>query len=54
MLNYLASNYTFNMFGIGILNESISNFTYELRFSNSPRSKDDVLEWKDWHTEVFF
>ena len=54
MLDFMASDYTKHTFAIGVLNESINNFTYELRFSNSPRSKDNFIKWKDWHTEVFF
>ena len=54
LVDYLGQDYTYHMFGIGILNDSIQNFTYELRFSNSPRHQNDLIEWKDWHTEFIF
>ena len=54
MLEFLGNDTANNTFGIGVLSDSITNFTYELRFSNSPRSKDDFVDWKDWHTEFIF
>ena len=54
MLEYLAADYNYHMFGIGVLNESLTNFTYALRFSHSPRHKNDLIQWDDWKTKSIF
>lgn len=51
MLDYLKEEFKFKFFGVAILNESISNFTYELRFSYSPRNEDIRINWKDWKVD---
>ena len=54
MLDFLKKDYVKNMFGIGILEENVSNFTYELRFSNTPRFREPLLNWNDWKTDKIF
>lgn len=54
MLDFLSKNYNYNTFGIGVLDSNISNFTYELRFSNSPRFREQGLNWENWKTENIF
>jgi len=55
LAKYLSKNQQYHLFGIGFLNDSITNFTYEIRFPNSPRSQNvQIGEWKDWKTELIF
>lgn len=54
MIDYLSQDYNYHLFGIGILDDSVNNFAYELRFSNSPRFKEELLDWRDWQTENIF
>lgn len=54
MINYLSEESTYRLFGIGVLDDRLENFTYELSFPNSPRYKDPVNEWKDWTTYQIF
>ena len=52
MLEYLATDFEYKVFGVSVLNESISNFTYKLRFSYSPRNDDRETDWQDWKTNL--
>ena len=39
MVNYVSERSDKYLFGVAFLNESVSNFTYELRFPYKPRAK---------------
>lgn len=54
MIEFLTQDQTYNLFGIGFLNDDVKNITYELRFPNSPRYSDPVSEWKEWKTHQIF
>ena len=52
MINYLKKDFEYKVFGVSILNESISNFTYKLRFPNTPRNEDRNTDWSNWKTNL--
>lgn len=54
MVEYLCSDLTYHLFGIGVLDDRFENFTYQLRFPHSPRYQDPVNEWKEWKTHQIF
>ena len=43
MVNFINENSDNYLLGISILNESIANFTYKLRFPHSLRNTDDFM-----------
>jgi hypothetical protein len=52
MISYLAKDYKYKIFGVAFLNDSITNFTYQLRFPYSPRNEDRDTDWTDWKTNL--
>ncbi len=51
MIEYLQKDPSYKFFGVSILNDSLSNFTYKLRFPYSPRNEDRKTDWNDWKTK---
>ncbi len=54
MIKYLSKDHIYKLFGVSIQNQSMSNFTYALRFPYSPRNEDRETDWKDWKTNLIF
>jgi len=54
MIEYLEKDSMYKIFGVSVISESISNFTYKLRFPYSPRNEDRDTDWKDWKTDILF
>lgn len=54
MLDFLKLDYEYKVFGVTILNESVNNFTYKLRFPYSPRNLERETDWSDWKTNLLW
>lgn len=54
MVQYLAKDFNYKLFGVAVLNDSVKNFTYKLRFSYSPRNEDRKTDWQDWKTNLIW
>lgn len=48
----MAKDYEYKVFGVVILNESRSNFTYKLRFPSKPRNDNKDTDWSNWDTNL--
>ena len=52
MIAYMSEDYASKVFAVEILNnDSVSHFTYKLRFPYSPRNTDRSTDWTDWKTK---
>ena len=52
MVAYLAKEINYKLFGVSILNDSVQNFTYKLRFPYSPHNQNRKTDWTDWKTKL--
>ena len=51
MIVYMQKDTDYKVFGVGVLNDSLTNFTYKIRFPFSPRNDDRKTDWNDWKTK---